>query len=121
MCGKGVARRNLSGCGRWRWHILALPYSRQAAQYQSVKHEGAEAPMLSETERESVQKTIDCLNRVLDSLLAQYRSGLTDIDESIVRVTEALENLEEMLSPVESGALQEWRAAKNRTMVKPPR
>jgi hypothetical protein len=76
--------------------------------------------MLSETEREFVQKTIDCLNRVLDSLLVQRRAGVVDINESIVRVTEALENLEEVLSPVESGAVQEWTAAKNRIMGKVP-
>ena len=35
--------------------------------------------MLSETERDSVQQAIHCLNLVLDSLLAQYRSGVIDI------------------------------------------
>ena len=70
--------------------------------------------MLSETERASVQKAIDFLNRALDSLLAQHRSGFIDIQKSVVDVTEALEQLEEMLWPSQDGALQEWTAALDR-------
>jgi hypothetical protein len=65
--------------------------------------------MLSETERESVQETIDCLNRALDSLLAQYRAGAIDIHEPVVAVTEALEHLEEFLWPSRSGSIEEWK------------
>ena len=71
--------------------------------------------MLSETERESAQRAITSLNRALDSLLAQHRSGFIDIHESVVGVTEALEQLEEILSPSDSLALQEWWAASKRT------
>lgn len=70
--------------------------------------------MLSETERESVQKAIDSLNRALDSLLAQHRSGFIDIHAPVVDVTEALEQLEEMLWPSQDGTLQEWMAARDR-------
>jgi hypothetical protein len=47
--------------------------------------------MLSEAERESVQRAIDCLNRVLDSLLSQFRAGAIDVHEPVVGVTEALD------------------------------
>ena len=57
---------------------------------------------------------MNCLNLVLDSLLLQYRSGVIDIHEPIVKVTEALEHLEEMLGPVQFDAILEWNAAKNR-------
>jgi hypothetical protein len=56
--------------------------------------------MLSEAERESVQRTIDCLNRVLDSLLSQFRAGAIDVHEPVVGVTEALEHPEEIVSPL---------------------
>ena len=56
--------------------------------------------MLSDAERESVQQAIDCLNRVLESLLAQFRAGAIDVHEPVVGVTEALEHLEEITSPV---------------------
>ena len=56
--------------------------------------------MLSEAERKSVQLAIDRLNRVLDSLLAQFRAGAIEVHEPLVGVTEALEHLEEIASPV---------------------
>jgi len=71
--------------------------------------------MLSETERESVQRAISSLNRALDSLLAQHRSGLIDIHEPVLGVTEALEQLDEILSPADSTALREWTTAIDRT------
>lgn len=70
--------------------------------------------MLSETERESVQQAINSLNRALDSLLSQHRAGLIDIRESVVGVTEALEQLEELVWPSRDGTLQEWAAATDR-------
>jgi len=67
--------------------------------------------MLSETERESVQQAIHCLNVVLNSLLAQSRAGAIDIHEPVVKVTEALEQLEEMLGPTEPAVIHECAPA----------
>ena len=72
--------------------------------------------MLSETERESVQKAITCLNRALDSLLDQHRTGVIDIQEPVVGVSEALEHLEEMLWPSQDGDSQDWREASERIL-----
>ena len=65
--------------------------------------------------RESVQHAINSLNQALDSLLSQHRAGLIDIRESVVGVTEALQQLEELIWPSRDGALQEWAAASDRS------
>ena len=77
--------------------------------------------MLSETEHESVQKAIDCLNRALDSLLAQYRAGVIDIHQPVVAVTEALEHLEEIFWPSYPDTIEEWEHAEPLSLRKLPR
>jgi hypothetical protein len=79
----------------WRFFTVATCLNIAMNQYMKSR----EQPMLSEAERESVQQAIDCLNRVLESLLAQFRRAAIDVHEPVVGVTEALEHLEEIASP----------------------
>jgi hypothetical protein len=68
--------------------------------------------MLSETEH--VHKAISSLNRALDSLLAEHRTGFIDIQDPVVGVSEALEQLEELLWPSQFDAAEQWTAATDR-------